>query len=227
MTTNANEMPPWSTGPAEILRHALDLLRKDSDTNRRLAMISIDNAVELTMKTYLGLPSRVTKLRVTRAEQQEFAESYPKLLDAVEKHASGKIQGINLGEVEFYHRIRNALYHQGNGLTVERQKVVAYAEIANLLFENLFGTKLIQAGDPSSELFGQFMTQWIDFEREVLPRGQVYKPALVPVSMRQEIAHLRDIRNRLVHGIEKPENLISDATVRRLQEIVEYFRKKK
>ena len=33
----------------------LDLLNKDSDANRRLAMISIDNAVELIIKTYLGV----------------------------------------------------------------------------------------------------------------------------------------------------------------------------
>jgi hypothetical protein len=49
---------PWASGPGEILRHGLDLLRKDSDTNRRLAMIAIDNAVELMIKTYLGLPKR-------------------------------------------------------------------------------------------------------------------------------------------------------------------------
>jgi len=51
---------PWTSGAGEILRHGLQLLRKDSDVNRRLAMISIDNAVELMIKTYLGLPKRVT-----------------------------------------------------------------------------------------------------------------------------------------------------------------------
>jgi hypothetical protein len=48
---------PWASGPAEILRHGLGLLKSESDTNRRLAMISIDNAVELMIKTYLGLPN--------------------------------------------------------------------------------------------------------------------------------------------------------------------------
>jgi hypothetical protein len=37
---------PWASGPGEILRHGLDLLKRENDTNRRLAMISIDNAVE-------------------------------------------------------------------------------------------------------------------------------------------------------------------------------------
>ncbi len=48
--------------PGEILRHGIDLLRRDSDVNRRLAMISIDNSVELMIKTYLGLPRRVNGL---------------------------------------------------------------------------------------------------------------------------------------------------------------------
>lgn len=54
---------PWASGPGEILQHGLSLLQKDSDVNRRLAMISIDNAVELMVKTFLGLPKRVTGLR--------------------------------------------------------------------------------------------------------------------------------------------------------------------
>jgi len=68
---------PWASGPGEILRHGLNLLRNDSDSNRRLAMISIDNAVELTVKTYLGLPKRVTGLPISRKEFQEISESFP------------------------------------------------------------------------------------------------------------------------------------------------------
>src|SRR5262245_41320584 len=118
-----NNDPPWASGPGEILRHGLSLLKKDTDANRRLAMIAIDNAVELTIKTYLGLPKRVTGLGISRKDFQEIAESFPALLDALEKHATDKLTGVDLGEVEWYHRLRNQLYHQGNGLTVERTKV--------------------------------------------------------------------------------------------------------
>jgi hypothetical protein len=52
---------PWASGPGEILNHGLDLLKsKDSDVNRRIAMISIDNSVELMIKTFLNLPNRIT-----------------------------------------------------------------------------------------------------------------------------------------------------------------------
>ena len=156
---------PWATGPGEILRHGLELLKKDTDTNRRLAMILIDNAVELMIKTYLGLPRRVTGLAISRGEYQRFSESFPKLLDALEEYADDKLNGIDLGEIEWYHRIRNQLYHQGNGLTVERGKVEVYAELANVLFSNLFGSRLVEPEEDVNALLGDFMLAWIDFER--------------------------------------------------------------
>jgi hypothetical protein len=108
---------PWASGPGEILQHGLSLLQKDSDVNRWLAMISIDNAVELMVKTYLGLPKTVTGLQIGRDKFREISESFPKLLDALETHAADKLDGVDLGIIEWYHRLRNELYHQGNGLT--------------------------------------------------------------------------------------------------------------
>jgi hypothetical protein len=118
-------LQPWATGPGEILQHGLSLLQKDSDQNRRLAFLSIDNAVELTIKTYLSLPRRVTGINLSRKDYLEISESFPRLLDAIEQHAADKLNGIDLGEIEWYHRLRNELYHQGNGLTVERNKNAA------------------------------------------------------------------------------------------------------
>ena len=158
-------LPPWASGPAEILEHGLDLLSKDSDANRRLAMISIDNAVELIIKTYLGLPKRINGLKITRAEYQEFSESFPKLLDAIEKYGTSKLGSLDLGEIEWYHRLRNQLYHQGNGLTVERAKVEIYGQLAVALFKNLFGIPLPISQNNSRYLLAEFISAWADFER--------------------------------------------------------------
>lgn len=81
---------PWATGPRELLRHGLELLHRGSEADRRLAMIIIDNAVELTIKTFLGLPKRITSIQVPRARYQELAESFPKLLDALEEFCPTK-----------------------------------------------------------------------------------------------------------------------------------------
>ncbi len=207
---------PWASGPGEILRHALKLLKNDSDTSRRLAMILIDNAVELTLKTYLGLPSRVTGIKLAREKFREISESFPKLLDAMEDHANDKLAGIDLGEVERYHRLRNELYHQGNGLTVERQKVDVYAEMARLLFKNLFGAEIdVEDEDEQMSLLGAFMAGWQRLERALaalVPSGlrtRVTSPASYARLLEEggadativgEFQSLRQERNLVVHG---------------------------
>jgi len=213
---------PWASGPGEILRHGLELLNKDSDTNRRLAMISIDNAVELMVKTYLGLPKRITGLTITRKEIQEIGESFPALLDGLEKYASDKLDGVDLGTIEWYHRLRNELYHQGNGLTVERDKVEIYAELANVLFKNLFGFALVKDPSRKTELLGEFLATWTDVERglrtlveresakdgeaETRARGvfeslrlAVKHNLLSPLDLR-ELQELQKVRNLAAHG---------------------------
>ncbi len=88
---------------------------------------------------------------MSRKEYAEISESFPRLIDALESHAANRIEGVNLGEIEWFHRLRNQLYHQGNGLTVEREKVEIYAELARLLFQSLFEDELEVPGGPASE----------------------------------------------------------------------------
>lgn len=225
---------PWASGSGEILKHGIALLREDTDTNRRLAMISIDNAVELMMKTYLGLPKRITGLQITRKEYQDFSESFPKLLDALEKYASDKIVSIDLGALEWYHRIRNELYHQGNGLTVERDKVEVYAEIANVLFINLFGFRLIEPKEEGTKVLGDFMDAWITFEKIIMklsPPSEnrrktpidairfLLEKKMISRSEMDEIVHLKTVRNEITHGMADYNLVLNSSMVDRLKEL--------
>lgn len=229
--------PPWSTGPGEILRHAVDLLRKDSDTNRRLAMISVDNSVELMIKTFLGLPKRVTGLEISRKEYGEFSESFPKLLDALEKYASDRLSGIDLGDIEWYHRLRNQLYHQGNGLTVEREKVEIYAQLANGLFTNLFGVRLLAPAEDRNQLLGRFMDAWVRLEQGLSRLVRLVSDAAerqVPLSPvqtfnllsnlgvlsrdeRLELDRIRQTRNRILHGQADHKAVLDEQLVSRVE----------
>src|SRR5205085_4131782 len=74
LTSSVKQNQPWASGPGEILQHGVNLLQKDTDTNRRLAMLSIDNAVELMIKTYLGLPKRITGLSLSRKEFDDISK---------------------------------------------------------------------------------------------------------------------------------------------------------
>jgi hypothetical protein len=223
----ATRTQPWASGPGEILQHGLDLLKKDSDANRRLAMLSIDNAVELMIKTYLGLPKKVTGIQISRRQFEEVKESFPQVLEALETYASEKLEGVDVSELEWYHRLRNQLYHEGNGLTVERQKVVVYAEIARVLFQRLFGFELEIRQTLPDELVGEFISGWADVYQllEVIARAKLPPEHLARVlrstnSLARELVerghvnpllynqveNLRQLRNRVTHGNMKDLN---------------------
>lgn len=136
-------MKPWTTGPSELLNHATEHIKSGSSFDHRIAFISIDNAVELIIKTYLGLPNRIRKTKgPSRKDLYSAYNSFPDLLDMLEEHGAEKLEGINLGDIEWYHRLRNTLYHEGNGVTVDSEKVDSYLQIATILFNNLFDEKL-------------------------------------------------------------------------------------
>jgi hypothetical protein len=130
-------------------------------------MISVDNAIELAVKTYLGLPKRARGTDGPgRKELASAAESFPALLDLLASHASSLLGDVDLGDVERYHRLRNQLYHEGNGITVERQRVEAYFQMAAELFESLFGMHLeVDESSVVTWKTGEFLREWSAFER--------------------------------------------------------------
>jgi hypothetical protein len=238
-----NNLPPWASGPAEILNHGLELLVKDSDANRRLAMISIDNSVELIIKTYLGLPKRVNGLNISRSEYQEFSESFPKLLDALDKYGAQKLGSLDLGEIEWYHRLRNQLYHQGNGLTVERAKVEVYGQLAVALFESLFGIRPPLSITNKSYLLAEFISEWANFERAADDLSsfyhfdentklrsvtgyaqELYRNKYLTAAEYKEIKELWGIRNQLVHGRGDFRELLTADMVSKLKQITKVVR---
>lgn len=229
---------PWASGPAEILKHAMSLLETDSDTNRRLAMILTDNAIEQTIKAFLNLPKRITGISISRKRLQEISESFPALLDALEEHASDKLEGIDLGVIEWYHRLRNELYHQGFGLTVERDKVEIYMEHGQILFKNLFGISLFEKEEDKTPLLGRFIELWgrlevsltSTLETVTLP-SQKHRPIIdIARSLRDggiitekeyaTIIDLRIVRNLVVHGQQNHQQALTEELVAKLEEIV-------
>jgi len=58
------------------------------------------------------------------------------------KYAPEKLVGLDDGDIEFYHRIRNQLYHKGTGLGVDEGHLSAYRQIASVLLNNLFNTMI-------------------------------------------------------------------------------------
>lgn len=206
------------TGPKELLVHGINHVNLESDFDIRMGMICIDNSVELMIKTYLGLPKRVTNIQgLGRNRYNELIQSFPKLLDALEEFCPEKLNGIDLGDIEWFHRLRNELYHNGNGITVEKTKVLIYAEIAKNLFLNLFEIAIVEDDEiTDGSLVGEYITNWIKFEKLLNSGNQRFTPPFKQIKelydngkinekMYQEFVELNKFRNDLVHGQKEPE----------------------
>lgn len=228
---------PWVSGAAELLEHAVGLLQDDSPVHLRLALIVTDNAVELAIKTFLSLPTRVTGISFPRKRFQEVSESFPALLDALEEMAPDRLDGVDLASIEWYHRVRNQLYHQGYGLTVEREKVEIYAQLANALLKNLFGEAPLPK-QAATELLGRFIELWPRLESAlqniasdhslvgsslstVLNATRFLRSGhILPDEELDDIERLRRLRNDIVHGAGDYKSTLDQATVHRLELLV-------
>lgn len=215
------EFKPWVDGPLELLQHGFEHMKKDSDFDYRISMISIDNSIELMLKTYLELPKRITNINgISRQKRNEISNSFPALLDALEQYAPKKIIGFELGDIEWFHRIRNQLYHDGNGITVERKKVEIYYEIAAILCSNLFEVDLDYFFDelPESKT-REFFIVWsnlisiikdlysLHISKEVnkpisILIGKLYMGGIVPSDIYEDFKIMLRSRNSIAHGEE-------------------------
>lgn len=227
---------PWSEGPRELLQHAVDHLSQDGDFDRRIAMISIDNAVELMIKTYLGLPKRKVKGdRPSRKELEDSSNSFPSLLDLIEKYAEEKLTGVSLDEIEWYHRIRNQLYHAGNGITVEAARAQTYLSLAKTLFQNLFESEIeLSAESQIQQNLGIFLGKWGMFEKELMERAHEMDlpdrraPALFFYKGDRAAKELwqatRAFRNTAVHKLETLKAGDFNQPIRDIDTLVSYAR---
>jgi hypothetical protein len=123
-------------------------------------------------------------------------------------------------------------------LTVERDKVEVYAELANLLFKNLFGDVLVEPEDDGTRLLGSFMAAWVDFERTLKgliptdPGGRrpimfldglrhLQNDHLLSPSELSQINEIRKLRNEVVHGVVNHQSAVTKEKVGQLREITQ------
>lgn len=219
-----NHTKPWVSGPQELLDHAKEHLETGSGFDLRISFISIDNAVELIIKTYLGLPKRIRKSDVPpRKKLADASGSFPDLLDLLEEYGADKLEGIDLGDIEWYHRIRNTLYHDGNGVTVGKEKVDSYIQIAVILYNSLFDENFDKEKSLKPEsVLGEIVLHTAQLEhnlgilyrhhfpeetnKKIPLRKSVLKLAekgVLPEQLKDEIIEATAIRNEAVHSTGK------------------------
>lgn len=156
---------------------------------------------------------------VHQEDEVEGAFGFPDILDLLEKYTPEHLEGIELAEIEWYHRIRNSLYHEGNGITVEKKHVETYLGLTKILFENLFKEKF-EEERPEKKLSASevYLEKWLELERRLWTLGLKsglrkvnYMPPNVVISKLKELNVLNEddyseiknvlsLRNSLAHG---------------------------
>ncbi|EGQ8195847.1 hypothetical protein [Vibrio parahaemolyticus] len=202
----------WASGALELLRHADSHLELGSAFDSRIAFISIDNSVETSVRTFLSLPEKLSGFKFPRKEKDEAGNSFPKMVELLFKYASSKLIGLDEGDIEHYHRIRNQLYHDGTGLSVDSRYLKAYRQIAAVLLNNLFGVETEKVNKTVS--IENLILLWNQLESSIHTKfkqhnisaghtfkwEQLEKTGEISWDQFERLTKLRMIRNHQVHS---------------------------
>jgi hypothetical protein len=129
----ANTQHPWQVGPTELIEFALERMHKGSDFDRRLAFLVLDVGVETLIKTVLILPDSVTGAQTSFSARNKAAQenSFHSIVQALKDALPGKANQTDFSHIQYYHGIRNTLYHQGDTVvTVPISQLEGYAKLA-------------------------------------------------------------------------------------------------
>ena len=110
-------LPPWANGPFELLIHAEGHLINGDDFDRRIALISFDNAIEVAITTYLTLnPIQRGGRSYERARVERWLKNYHSKLDFFEEELTSRRLPwvVERAHIVWCHDNRNVQYHGGN-----------------------------------------------------------------------------------------------------------------
>ena len=217
----------WSPEIIEIVQHGLSLLqKKDYKHNHRLAYLFIDDAIELGTKTYLSLPRRVTGFTLRKDTLSKAFDDFILIMNVLEEYAPEKLSGIDVEEIEWFHRLRNQLYYQGNVAFIKKWKIEIYADLAKLLYRNLFN---IDINKHDEEITGKYLILWQQYEQVArqlisynysLSHNHISKPistnrvlqelGFIDISTKGLLDDLSNLRNIIAQGTNPPPKITTE-----------------
>lgn len=137
-----HQIVPWARGPFELIKHADGHLTGGSDTDRRIALIGFDNAIEVCIDVFIKLhPKLRGGLELQNEDVARATRNYHTKIEWLDKYADEKQLKLDFSieEIVWYHSLRNELYHSGNGMVPEMHVLEAARSAAIAVFTTLFG----------------------------------------------------------------------------------------
>ncbi len=111
-------LKPWVRKAFELIFHAESHWRSGTDYDKRLALISFDNAIEVSISIYLGLnPIQRKNKSYNKNDVQAWLENYHTKLDFFSQEIStrGLPEYRGKDHIVWLHEQRNELYHGSSG----------------------------------------------------------------------------------------------------------------
>lgn len=134
-------LKPWADGAFDLIVHAELHLRDNNDFDRRIAIISFDNAIEVTITTYLELnPIQRQGRTYPKVDVEKWQHNYHSKLDFffAEIGKRGLTVSFDKSEVVWYHDVRNGQYHTGGPTIPQRRELAEIRKVALEIFSILF-----------------------------------------------------------------------------------------
>jgi hypothetical protein len=164
--TSKQDIAPWARGPFELIRHADGHLKDAADTDRRIALIGFDNAIEVCIDVFIKLHPKLRRgVELKNEDVAKATRNYHTKIEWLDKYAEEKQFKLDFSieEIVWYHSLRNELYHSGNGMVPEMEVLESARSAALGVFLTLFGA------DVSPLLGGEMPKRAARSERALFP----------------------------------------------------------
>ena len=135
------DLKPWARGSFEQILHAEMHMLNGEDFDRRIALISFDNSIEVSITTYLTLnPIQRNGVQYTKDDVKNWLNNYHTKIDFFmgELVRRSLPTEIEKSVIIWYHDIRNEQYHGGSRGVPESHVLDAIRKAALWVFSVLF-----------------------------------------------------------------------------------------
>jgi len=162
-------LEPWIYGPFELIKHAEEHQQVNGDFDKRMALVSYDNAIEVSINTYLRLhPTQRDGAIYKKEDVAKWLTNYYTMLDFFfDKFVEvlGEAPSVSKQSFIHYHSLRNNLYHEGRNFQPTERDIQGIREAALYVFSTLFNVNGEQLLKNSSTIHGS-ITKKIIFRGE-------------------------------------------------------------
>lgn len=135
------QLHPWASGPFGLMVHAEQHLRSGEDFDRSIALIGFDNAIEVSITTYLSLhPIQRGNRQYKKEDVSTWLDNYHSKLEFldVEVDSRNLTWQVERSDIVWCHDNRNEQYHGGSKGTPEKQVLELIRKAAIWVFGLLF-----------------------------------------------------------------------------------------